>query len=74
MEASAIHAMEQSRLFKEQRLAEHKQRTSQERGCRGLTDKEYLSVRIKQKSSYQRSKKFTCNKHWRYLDLKPLKY
>jgi len=50
---------------RKQRAAEHRREFAHEGRCSGLTDKEYLSLKHSQKSSYPKVRKFTHHAMWR---------
>jgi len=61
--------MKQACLYVEQarknRAAEHRRKHSHDGRCSGLTDAEYNRVRVRQKSTFSKARKFTHNRMWR---------
>jgi hypothetical protein len=70
MEASAVLALEHSNNIRRQRIEQHLVNNSNERQCRGLTTKEYFSVIVRQKSTFSKSKKFSCTRLWNHRHVK----
>jgi len=50
---------------RKQRAAEHRRKFAHEGRCSGLTDKEYFSLKHRQKSSFPQVRKFTHHAMWR---------
>lgn len=66
MEASAVLALEYCNNIRRQRIEQHLVNNSNERKCNGLTTKEYFGVVIRQKSTFSKSKKFSCTRLWNH--------
>jgi hypothetical protein len=64
MEASAMIAHEYVNQLKKERLIEHKIKNSQEQQCKGLTNYEWFKNSTRQKSTFSKSKKFSCTRLW----------
>lgn len=64
MEASAIIAHEYINQLKKERLIEHQLKNSMEKPCKGLTNREWFVNATRQKSTFSKSKKFSCTKLW----------
>ena len=47
------------------RAAEHRRKHSHDGMCSGLSDVEYNRVRVRQKSTFSKARKFTHNRMWR---------
>jgi len=62
--------MKQACLYVEQarknRAAEHRRKHSHDGRCSGLTDAEYNRVRVRQKSTFSKVRKFTHNRMWKH--------
>jgi len=50
---------------KKLRASEHRRRHSHDGLCSGLTNVEYNRVRVRQKSTFPKARKFTHNRMWR---------
>ena len=50
---------------RKQRAAEHRREFAHEGRCSGLTDKEYMNLTHKQKSSFPKARKFTHHAMWK---------
>ena len=48
------------------RADEHRRLTLHDGKCSGLTDKEYNRVRVNQKTNFNKFRKFTHNRMWKY--------
>jgi len=66
MEAAAITAMEYCNGIRRQRIEQHLVNNINEKKCSGLTTREYFSVSIRQKSTFSKSKKFSCTRLWNH--------
>lgn len=66
MEVAAEMAHEYMRQVRRDRVEQHKNLHQQERGCRGLTNSEWYNTPTKQKSTFSKSKKYSCTKLWSY--------
>ena len=66
MEAAAVLALEYCNNIRRQRIEQHLVNNSNERKCNGLTTKEYFGVITRQKSTFSKSKKFSCTRLWNH--------
>ncbi len=66
MEATAIIAMEYCNNIRRQRINQHIVDNSNEKRCSGLTLKEYYNTTTRQKSTFSKSKKFSCTRLWNH--------
>jgi len=55
------YSLQQKKL----RAAEHRRKHSHDGMCSGLSDIEYNRVRVRQKSTFSKARKFTHNRMWR---------
>ena len=61
MKQLLVYAEQQKKL----RASEHRRRHAHDGLCSGLTDVEYNRVRVRQKSTFSKARKFTHNRMWR---------
>jgi hypothetical protein len=66
MEARAVQALEYCKRLKQQRIDEHKNLNSQERPCRGLTNREWYQSITRQKTTFSKGKKFASTRLWNH--------
>jgi hypothetical protein len=66
MEAAAIVAMQYCNNIRRQRIDQHLVNNANEKKCSGLTNREYNSTIIRQKSTFSKSKKFSCTRLWNH--------
>ena len=62
MKELLIYAEQQKKI----RAAEHRRKHAHDGRCSGLTDKEYNQVKVRQKSTFTKARKFTHNRMWKY--------
>ncbi|MCP4323727.1 MAG: hypothetical protein GY787_18120 [Alteromonadales bacterium] len=62
MKELLIYAEQQKKM----RAAEHRRKHAHDGRCSGLTDKEYNQVKVRQKSTFTKARKFTHNRMWKY--------
>ena len=62
MKELLIYAKQQKKM----RAAEHRRKHAHDGRCSGLTDKEYNQVKVRQKSTFTKARKFTHNRMWKY--------
>lgn len=72
MEQSALIFLQECSELKKIRLEEHKKKHIGERACRGLSDQEWFRVKIRQKSTFSKGKKFSHTRLWNYKNINPL--
>jgi hypothetical protein len=66
-EATAAH--EYCKQYKKNKLNEHKIAHASERPCSGLTSQEWMLMSVRQKSTFKKSKRFSCNRLWNHLSV-----
>jgi len=66
MEATAVAAMDYCNNIRRQRIEQHLVNNTNEKKCSGLTNIEYNSIIIRQKSTFSKSKKFSCTRLWNH--------
>jgi hypothetical protein len=66
MEASAIAALEYCKQLKKQRLELHELKNSNEKKCRGLTDREWFINPTRQKRTFSKGKRFAYTRLWNH--------
>ena len=69
MAPDALKAHEYCKQYKKNKLNEHKIAHASERPCSGLTSKEWILESVRQKSTFKKSKRFSCNKLWNHLSV-----
>lgn len=69
MAPDALKAHEYCKQYKKNKLHEHKIAHALERPCRGLTSQEWMLMSVRQKSTFKKSKRFSCNRLWNHLSV-----
>ena len=66
-EATAAH--EYCKQYRKNRIYQHKIANISEKPCSGLNSKEWRLASTRQKSTFRKSKRFSCNRLWNHLSV-----
>jgi hypothetical protein len=69
MEQSMVNAMQYMQAIRDKRLEEHREKHSKDKQCSGLTENEWFKVKIRQKSTFSKSRKFAHTRLWNYKNV-----
>ena len=69
MAPDALKAHEYWKEYKKNRVQQHKDANVNEKPCSGLNSREWILESVRQKSTFKKSKRFSCNRQWNHLSV-----